>query len=418
MAPRKKRIPELKFSDYRNTGWHVNYRDPVTGTPRKQRFPEAATYEEALPLYHAWLSEHLDEAAQPSTRRGPGRPKRTHKRTPPVTESVPSNARAGSLLVVGSDLISYWEARARQAGESRRKGTIAQRTYQTRKKHVDDFLAFLNKRYGPGAVARMKLADLQMADVEAYNKSVAGDYSESDVSTRMQVVHKLIVRAGRKEHGHQVLGWNWESRDVEYGIPATPRTLPTLKQLKKVLLACGVREQALTWSAIGLGFGATDLAAMEPRCIDEQGYDLRRSKTRMERYGDTPPLVWKAIRRYLATNPRQPDQLMFATRNGLPLVHGRTDSVRLWWDKLRTHIGETKDTLDNFYVLRHLGATEYGCRDGCSVGAMKRWLGHGASSWVVDKYLRPVPPEHRRLINWVRQALLTGEADLKIRRGD
>ena len=57
-----------------------------------------------------------------------------------------------------------------------------------------------------------------------------------------------------------------------------------------------------------------------------------------------------------------------------PVVHTRSDGVLQWWQWLRESIGETKDTLGGFYTLRHLGATEYGSRKGCSIVAMKQWL--------------------------------------------
>jgi len=73
--------------------------------------------------------------------------------------------------------------------------------------------------------------------------------------------------------------------------------------------------------------------------------------------------------------------------------------------KLRTAIGETKESLDGFYTLRHLGATDFGSRPSCSISDMRRWLGHGASSRVADIYMRPVGPEYREVVKWVRKRL-------------
>ena len=69
--------------------------------------------------------------------------------------------------------------------------------------------------------------------------------------------------------------------------------------------------------------------------------------------------------------------------------------------------------MGGFYSLRHLGATEYGSRAGCSIGEMKRWLGHSASSQVADVYMKPVSPEDRQLIEWVRKCLKSGKVVLK-----
>ena len=34
----KKRIPKLAYTDHRGIGWHVSFRDPANGLPRKYRF--------------------------------------------------------------------------------------------------------------------------------------------------------------------------------------------------------------------------------------------------------------------------------------------------------------------------------------------------------------------------------------------
>ncbi|MEM9110213.1 MAG: hypothetical protein AAGC72_09325 [Planctomycetota bacterium] len=134
----------------------------------------------------------------------------------------------------------------------------------------------------------MTLADLSMEDVEAYNQClVKAGYSSSMVSKRMQIVKGLINRAGRPEHGSQVLHWHWDARDVSHGQSSSKRTLPTLSQLKKLLDATDVRGKAMIWMGIGLGFGQSDLAAVQVGQIDDKGYDLRRGKTGVERYGDT-----------------------------------------------------------------------------------------------------------------------------------
>ena len=56
--PRKRRIPALKFTKARDIGWHVSFRDPVTGNPRKHRFGMVSR-EQADQLYHDWVAAHL-----------------------------------------------------------------------------------------------------------------------------------------------------------------------------------------------------------------------------------------------------------------------------------------------------------------------------------------------------------------------
>ena len=101
------------------------------------------------------------------------------------------------------------------------------------------------------------------------------------------------------------------------------------------------------------------------------------------------------------------------TRKGMPLVHTGADSVQQWWHKLRKKIGESKETLAGFYVLRHLGATEFGSRPQCSLDGMRRWLGHSVSSRVTDQYMKPLSPENLAVVERVRNALLSGHVDLR-----
>ena len=49
---------------------------------------------------------------------------------------------------VASGFLSALEPRVRNPGEPRRQGTIAKAVYKDRKKHITDFLDFLNERHG------------------------------------------------------------------------------------------------------------------------------------------------------------------------------------------------------------------------------------------------------------------------------
>ncbi len=400
---RRKRAPKLLFTENRGIGWHVSFRDPSTGSPTRHRFGLVSRGDEAAARieYHKWLGEYLAHGA----------PKPTGRKVtplPPPTEVVtlPTEAVQGSLLVVASDLLSSLQARVRSDDGPRRRGSIAAPVFSDRRRHVRDFLEFLNSTHGRGAVASMRLHDLSMADVEGFNRWAAQQgYSDSQVSKRMQMVKAIIDRAGRPEHGGQVLSWNWDSREAFHGKATEARTLPSSSQLEAVLAECSARERAMVWMAIGLGFGQRDLAAVRVGQIDRQGYDLRRGKTGIERYGETPPYVWACISRYMEEAQRPAGELLFVTKRGQPLVHGRSDSVTQWWTRLRGRLGDETKTLGGFYVLRHLGATELGSRPGCSLGQIRRWLGHGASSNMADVYMRPVAPEQREVVEWVRSTL-------------
>lgn len=408
---RRRRIPKLRFTKLRDIGWHVSYRDADSGIPRKVRFGPIEK-SEAEAQYHAWLAEHLQSN---------GRSSRAQKPKPaivaPETAAKIDGLVPGNLLSVSTQILKFDEARTRKAGEPRAKGTIDAAVASDRKSCLNEFLDYLNKKHGQGSAARMLLADLAMSDVEEFNRqTVVRGLSASQVSKRLQLVKALIDRAGRPENGTQHLSWNWDSRDVFHGKPSKARRLPTVEQLKKILRSCSAREQAMVWMAIGLGFGQSDLADVLAGQIDQTSYDLRRGKTGIERFGTTPPMVWTAISAYLKKTPRVDGEPLFLTRKGQPLTHGKGDAVQQWWYKLREAIDETPETLDGFYVLRHLGATEFGSRAGSSIGDVKRWLGHAASSHIADLYMRAVAPEYRAAVEWVRDALLTGKADLREKR--
>lgn len=396
----KKRIPRLCHTTTRGLGWHVNYRDAETGVAKKHRFA-VETEAEAKVAYTQWLARHL--AGEDA-----------HGAEPKPRSARPSLAGSaiapGSLVEVASALIRLMEASVREEGSLRARGTIARPVFVDRQKHIKDFLTFINKRHGKGTAARMRVEDLPMTDVEFFNRHLVDKgYSASQVGKRMQMVKRIIDRAGRPEHGQQRLAWNWDSRDIVHGKPSKRRVLPTVKQLEKLLAATDERGRAMIWLGIGLGFGAADLSVLRVGQIDTEAYDLRRGKTGIERFGTTPPLVWRIVSEHIEQHGRKEGELVFVTRDGLSLVHARSNAVTQWWSKLRTRIGEKPDTLSGFYVLRHLGATEFGSRPGTSIAEMKRWLGHSAASEMADVYMRPLPPENKAVVEWVRKKLLDGD---------
>ncbi|MEO0966343.1 MAG: hypothetical protein AAFY08_14635 [Planctomycetota bacterium] len=400
----RRRMPKLSYTESQGIGYYASFRDPITNTPRRKRFG-MVDEADAKRLYTRWLADHMGGSTESSPQ---GRPSPTPRKPAVQSPSIasPSNAAPGSLIAVADSLLRLEEARTRREGEPKAPGTITHRVFLDRKKHLQDFLRHLNDRHGQGSLTRMSLADLSMEDVESYNlQIVRSGYSGSQVAKRMQIIKSLVNRAGRPEFGQQALTWNWDSMDRHFGKATEKRLLPTLPQLRSVLPMCDMRERAIVWMAIGLGFGQRDLAVIRTGQIDEQSYDLRRGKTGIERFGETPPLVWGVMAEYLRRSPRETGSLLFTTRTGQPLVHGRSDSIGQWWSDLRLKIGETSKTMGGFYTLRHLGATEFGSREGTSIGAMKRWLGHSASSDMADVYMKPVAPEQRELIEWVRRSL-------------
>lgn len=62
-------------------------------------------------------------------------------------------------------------------------------------------------------------------------------------------------------------------------------------------------------------------------------------------------------------------------------------------------------------MLRQLGATEFGSKPGCSIVATKQRLKHSACSQITDRYVKPVSPEDREMVEWVRDGCTRGQAE-------
>jgi len=204
--------------------------------------------------------------------------------------------------------------------------------------------------------------------------------------------------------------------------------------LQAVLRVADTRERLWVWLAIGLGFGNQDIARAKPRHFDQESYDMRRGKTGFERYGQMRLQVWAHLEDYLAKVPREPDELLFVTRNGLPLSYARTktpqelaegtrthgpkaaraiyvNSLGQTWSKLLLKAGVKKEWKGGFYRLRSLGATVFGQRPGVSLLDVRTFLGHGDSR-VAEIYMRPLRPEIKDVVRWCQKCL--DSSDLKI----
>jgi hypothetical protein len=135
---RKRRIPQLRYTDNRGIGWHVSYRDPETGTPKKHRFGRV-TKGEANRAYEAWLAAWLQDDHEAARAIRPGHKAKTEARQKRAEQDAiraEVKAEPGSLVHVASGLFKYDEARVRQPGEGRAAGSIAPRAMLNRKKEI------------------------------------------------------------------------------------------------------------------------------------------------------------------------------------------------------------------------------------------------------------------------------------------
>ncbi|MEX0877032.1 MAG: hypothetical protein WD114_06195, partial [Phycisphaerales bacterium] len=250
-------MPQLKYTELRGIGWHVSYRDPDTGLPKKHRFGDISQAE-AERAYHTWVAAYLgydERTAEKVSNATLDKNRNGTTRRMSTSKNGQQAAVPGSIAHIASGLIRYETDRARESGGSRATGTISPRTLLDRKKAVKDFLAHINERHGVGAAGRMQLDGLSMDDVESYNREmVENGIAANTLNRKMQAVKKIIDRAGRPEYGQQVLPWNWDSLDRIPGRGTKAKKLPTKKQLEAMLSHCDARGRALIWMGIGLGF--------------------------------------------------------------------------------------------------------------------------------------------------------------------
>ena len=117
MANTRQRIPKLKFTTWRDLGWHVAFRDKETRIPRKHLFNihEREREAEARVLYHGWVLEHLGAN---------GKTYPTHVKRPPRPAKKPEML-SGCILEVATGFKKAEEARVRQAGDSPRNPRCA-----------------------------------------------------------------------------------------------------------------------------------------------------------------------------------------------------------------------------------------------------------------------------------------------------
>jgi len=350
----RNRTPKLRFTSWRGIGWHVSYRDPATRSPRKHVFNirEREREAEARLLYHAWVLEHM----------GGKNPNGHASRAALPPRSSSSKLLSGSVLDVATGLIESERLRARTDDGLRRRGTIAAAGFRDRTKQIHDFLSFLNERHGPGAVTKLRIPDLTMEDVESYNQAIVKrGLSASQVAKRLQFVKAIIDRAGRPEHGRQILGWNW-TRGMCSMVLRARTDFPDRGSI------------AATSSRIRPSRANDDLAGARARLWsprsrrNSRGADCVRplrppqDQNRRRAVRVTPPIVWAYVSKYQALAKRPKGELLFLTRNGLPLVQSSSNAVVQWWKKLRNRVKKPKEKLLSFYTLRHLGATEFGSR--------------------------------------------------------
>ena len=117
---RRQRIPRLCFTKTQGIGWHVPYRDPVTGTPRRVRFG-LIERRAAESKHHAWLSAGLGLAGRSG---GDASDSATVHDTSSHSAARLKQMVPGNLPSVAAQILKLDETRTRNPGEPRTRGTI------------------------------------------------------------------------------------------------------------------------------------------------------------------------------------------------------------------------------------------------------------------------------------------------------
>ena len=404
----RRRIPKLSKNTEGPKGrYYASYRD-ADGKCQRRRFTRDR--KESEQEYRRWVIEHYDDAADIVIRDGSGF----------KGESVQT------LPHIANAFIKHDEGRVRPDGAARKKGTITLRVFDDNRRQVVSILDWAEKRFGDRLKSESFSDLFTETDYEAMMMSFAKRLSASQVNKHRQRFWKIADFAKRRPFQVRL---SFGPNDVQqFGGVENNRTrrIPTVKMIQATLEAARERERLWIWLGIGLGFGNDDLARACPVHFDKDSYDMRRGKTGFARYGTMWPMVWAHLETYLKSNDRDENDLLFRTRNGLPLVwvkaktddelrngtttrkacmtpYKRSDSVWQAFRRLKKRAG-MEDWPEGFYIWRHVGATAYATRDGVGLAALRTFLGHGKSD-AADQYLKPLSPQNKEVVEWVNRML-------------
>ncbi len=410
----RRRIPKLsENTEGRKGRYYAAYRD-ADGKCQRRRF--SRDRKESEQEYRRWVIEHYDDAADIVIRDGSGF----------KGDSVQT------LPHIANAFIKHDEGRVRPDGAARKKGTITLRVFDDNCRQVVSILDWAEKRYDD----RLKsdaFSDLfTETDYEAMMMYFSKRLGASQVNKHRQRFWKIADFAKRRPFQARL---SFGPNDVQQfgGVENNrEREIPSVKMIQTILKAARERERVWIWLGIGLGFGNDDLARSCPVHFDKDSYDMKRGKTGFARYGTMWPMVWAHLEKYMKTNGGDKDDLLFRTRNGLPLVwvkaktddelrngtttreacktpYKRSDSVWQAFRKLKTRAG-MDDWPEGFYIWRHVGATSYAARDGVGLAAVRTFLGHGKSD-AADQYMKNLSPNVKEVVEWVNRMLDSDDLD-------
>lgn len=404
---RKRRIPQLSQKPELTSGrYYTSFRDE-SGRPRRKRFSTDRRASEIT--YHRWVVENYDQASTVITNEGPD-----------------GTATDTSLPVIANAYVQHEKQRARPETSRHTRGTISLRVFHDERKHIVNILSWCSERYGDKFKTSPFDRLMTETDYEQMMLHFVANYSDSQVNKHRQRFWEIVRFARRAPFSIRIPFGREDVRRFGGTETRKARKIPSVKIIQSILEVAALKERLWLWMGMGLGFGNDDLARARLVHFDADSYDMRRGKTGFPRFGEMRPMVWKHLQAYLRECPREPDDLLFVTANGNPLVwmkvktedellngtatrgpsvmpYKRTDNVVLTWNRLKNRAG-IEDWKEGFYVWRHLGATAYAARPGIGIAQLRTFLGHGKSN-AADEYLKPLTPETKEVVAWVNRML-------------
>ena len=405
---KKRRIPKLSSKPEPGTKrYYASYRGPDGKTKRK-RFTRNRDASEMA--YHRWVVENYDPEV---------------KIIGDSLDTSKDNLNQ-SLPVIANAYIKHEQNRVRADDARRATGTISLRVFDDNRRQVVNILRWCKDQF-KDRLNRVSFNDLMNeSDYESMMLHFVKRLSDSQINKHRQRFWDIVRFAHRSPYRVRL---SFSSEDVRKfgGVENRKnRHLPTIKMIQQILSSASLRERLWIWMGLGLGFGNDDLARTRMIHFDAESYDMRRGKTGFARYGIIRPMVWSHLEEYVKQYPRDPDELLFVTRKGNPLVWVKTktdeelkngtstsgpsetpfkrcDSLSQAWNKLKKRAG-LEDWKEGFYLWRHLGATAYASCPGIGIAQLRTFLGHGKSD-VADEYMKPLTPEVKQVVGWVNRML-------------
>ena len=299
---RRNRIPKLSRKPDASGRYCISFRD-AHGKPCRVRFQR--TRDESERDYRRWIRANYgrdrEEAAEPPS------------------EKAASEPEIGTTLkAIIAAYIAAEHQRVRTDDAERTQGTVGIAEYWDIRHQALKIGLWAKEHFGNRfeTVAFGSLMDIADYDAMMLHFIQNLRYAKTRVNKIRRRFWDMVRFAKGRPFRQQLPFLRDEVKKYGGGEKKRERDIPSVEVIRKVLATADTEERAWIWLAVGCAFGQDDLSKCRPLHFDTESYDLRRGKTGVERYGTMRPMAWSHLRRFLAANPRKPDDLLFVTRTG------------------------------------------------------------------------------------------------------